>query len=89
MAVLMQTSCLQMRISPLSTSNASVTLQIAPDLNADLSMSTSNGQILVHQCSGDGPAGYRHWTARILGQGGHQVTVTTSNADIEVRMLTL
>ncbi len=71
----------------LRTSNARVIIQIAPGLNADLSLSTSNGQILltnvpvtVRQSSNTDLQG-------TIGSGGNSITVITSNGDIEVRML--
>jgi hypothetical protein len=72
----------------LSTSNARVTIQIAPDLNADLSISTSNGQILLTNVPVTVQQSTQTGFRGILGQGGHHITVTTSNADIEVKLLT-
>jgi DUF4097 and DUF4098 domain-containing protein YvlB len=72
-----------------STSNARVVIQLVPDLDADLSLSTSNGEIL----RGNVPVTVQQSTRTTLqgtiGSGGHTISVVTSNADIELRMLSV
>jgi hypothetical protein len=70
------------------TSNARVTIQLAPDLNADLSLSTSNGQILLTNVPVTVQQSTRAGLQGLVGSGGNRITVTTSNADIEVRLRT-
>jgi hypothetical protein len=71
----------------MTTSNAGVTARLAPGLDADLMISTSNGQILLN----DVPVTVQQATKTELrgriGQGGNQITITTSNADVELMML--
>jgi DUF4097 and DUF4098 domain-containing protein YvlB len=70
----------------INTSNARVVIQLAPDLNADLSLSTSNGQILLTNV----PVTIRQFTGTelrgTLGSGGNTITIVTSNGDIEMSM---
>jgi hypothetical protein len=70
----------------LLTSNARVVIQLAPDLDADLSLSTSNGQILLTNIPVTVQQSTRTTLQGTIGSGGHTISVTTSNADIEVRM---
>ncbi len=71
----------------LLTSNARVRIQLAPGLNADLSLSTSNGQVLLTNVPLTVQESSRTQVRGILGSGGHTIAVVTSNADIEVQML--
>ncbi len=71
----------------LSTSNGRVLLQLAPNLNADLSLSTSNGQILLTNVPVNVQQSSRTGLQGTIGSGGNTISVVTSNADIEVRML--
>lgn len=69
----------------LQTSNARIDLMISPFVNADLDMSTSNGQITI---SGDVPTTARETTPTrfvgSIGSGGPVITVRTSNGNINV-----
>ncbi|MDD4566753.1 hypothetical protein L21_0491 [Methanoculleus chikugoensis] len=67
-----------------SSSNAGITLRFAEDLDARLAATTSNGRIAVHglmlrleESTGTSVSG-------TLGNGGPTVTVTTSNAGIDL-----
>jgi hypothetical protein len=71
----------------ISTSNARVLIQIAPGLNADLLISTSNGQILLTNVPITVQRSTRTELNGTIGEGGHQIAITTSNADVEIRML--
>ncbi|MDD1675071.1 MAG: hypothetical protein LUQ17_00090 [Methanomicrobiales archaeon] len=71
------------------TSNARVDIGIAPDIDADIDVSTSNGRIhyagvpiIVRESTDTTLKG-------ILGSGGDTISVLTSNADVEMRMVTV
>ncbi|KUG18943.1 MAG: DUF4097 family beta strand repeat protein [Methanomicrobiaceae archaeon] len=68
----------------IATSNGAVTIRVSAGLDADVLLQTSNGRIAVH----DLPLTFRQYSDRfvqgVLGSGGHTLSVSTSNAAIEL-----
>ncbi len=70
--------------SPLSviSSNSPVTVTIPKIFNADVDLSTTNGQILLEGVTLTGGSGTGRQQAGILGSGGLRLKVTTTNGNI-------
>ena len=70
--------------SPLSvsSSNSPVTVTIPKLFNANVDLSTTNGQILLEGVTLTGGSGTGRQQAGILGSGGPQLKVTTTNGNI-------
>jgi DUF4097 and DUF4098 domain-containing protein YvlB len=70
--------------SPLSviSSNSPVTVTIPKIFNANVDLSTTNGQILLEGVTLTGGSGIGRQQAGILGNGGPQLKVTTTNGNI-------
>ncbi|WP_221057640.1 DUF4097 family beta strand repeat-containing protein [Methanoculleus chikugoensis] len=68
----------------ISSSNAGITLRFAGDLDARLAATTSNGRIAVHDLLLQLEESTGTSVSGTLGNGGPTVTVTTSNAGIDL-----
>jgi DUF4097 and DUF4098 domain-containing protein YvlB len=72
----------------ISTANGSIKIYLDGDLDCELTASTSNGQVSVHDLDLSVMTKTRKWMTAILGDGGPQVNVTTSNGSITIFKMT-
>jgi len=73
----------------ISTSNGAITLYINPSLNADLEMTTSNGEISIAGLSLNLTLDEEKHRIGKLGEGGNKISISTSNGNIKIHDLEL
>jgi hypothetical protein len=66
------------------TSNDRITLYINPSLNANVTITTSNGQISISGLSLDLTTSEKTYKSGKLGEGGNRISIHTSNSDINL-----
>ena len=71
----------------ISTSNGGITVYINPSLNADIEMTTSNGQISISGLSLNMTISEEKHKAGELGDGGNTLDIHTSNGNINLQKL--
>ena len=71
----------------ISTSNGGITVYINPSLNADIDMTTSNGQITISDISLNLTISEEKHKTGELGDGGNTLDIHTSNGNINLRKL--
>ena len=71
----------------ISTSNGGITVYINPSLNADISMTTSNGQISINGVTLNLTISEEKHKTGELGDGGNTLDIHTSNGNINLRKL--
>jgi hypothetical protein len=71
----------------ISTSNGGISVYISPVLNADIEMTTSNGQVSISGLSLDLTTNEDKHKEGKLGNGGNSISITTSNGDIDLYKL--
>ena len=71
----------------ISTSNGGITVYINSSLNADIDMTTSNGQISINGVTLDLTISEEKHKAGKLGDGGNALDIQTSNGNINLRKL--
>ena len=72
-----------------STSNGAITLYINPTLNADIEMTTSNGEISISGLSLNLTVNEEKHKVGKLGEGGNKISISTSNGNIKIYDLEL
>ena len=68
----------------ISTSNGGITVYINPSLNADIKMQTSNGVITLNEISMNFTTNEEKYKEAILGDGGNEISLQTSNGNIKL-----
>ncbi len=71
----------------IETSNGRIQVYVNPDLDADLEMTTSNGDISISSLSLNLTTSEDKYKAGTLGLGGNLIDIETSNGDIELYQL--
>jgi hypothetical protein len=71
----------------ISTSNGGITIYINPSLNADIDMTTSNGQISISDISLNLTISEEKHKFGKLGEGGNKLNILTSNGNINLYKL--
>ena len=71
----------------ISSSNGGIEIYINPILNADIEMTTSNGQITLNGISLNVTTSEEKHIAGKLGEGGNKIYIYTSNGNIYLRKL--
>lgn len=71
----------------ISTSNGGITIYINPSLNADIDMTTSNGQISISDLSLNLTISEEKHKFGKLGEGGNKLNILTSNGNINLYKL--
>jgi len=73
----------------ITTINGEITVYINPSLNANISMTTSNGKVYISDLSFDLDISEEKNKSGILREGGNSIVITTSNGDINLYKLNI
>jgi hypothetical protein len=68
----------------IQTSNGGIKVYISPTLNANITMSTINGEVTIHELNLDLSKDEAKNKEGILGSGGYNINIQTSNGHIDV-----
>jgi DUF4097 and DUF4098 domain-containing protein YvlB len=71
----------------IKTTNGPITAYVSEDLDADLSMSTTNGVITIHDVQLDLESSSATSVEGIMGDGDYDLTITTTNGNIDLYKL--
>ena len=71
----------------ISTSNGGISVYINPSLDANISMTTSNGKVYISGLSLDLTISEEKRKSGTLGEGGNSIIITTSNGNINLYQL--
>ncbi|WP_287585918.1 DUF4097 family beta strand repeat-containing protein [Candidatus Borrarchaeum sp.] len=71
----------------IKTTNGAITAYVSEDLNADLSMSTTNGVITIHDVQLDLESSSATSVEGTMGDGGYDLTITNTNGNIDLYKL--
>lgn len=70
-----------------ATSNGSIELYVSSNLNADLEMRTTNGEVSIHDVEIAASESSSERMRGRIGSGGNRMIVTTSNGDVDLHQL--
>lgn len=68
----------------ITTSNGNIVVIFAPDIKANVTATTSNGKVIIYDDILDDVGGNASSRTGKVGGGGHQIVITTTNADIKL-----